>query len=104
MQIEPGAEALLKQMGRQMRTSARSKILERALTHLRMNLPTADITRWFSEPRFAPTRRTTIRLSADNIEFLDALASLTGKTRPALLLDIVYLAACVMKREDLEAA
>ncbi len=103
MMIEPGAEALIVQMGRQMRTKARSKVMDRALDHLRENTHASEVTAWFSEERFKASRRTTVRLSGENAEFANALAAVSGRGRPSILLDIVYLAANVMSKEDFEA-
>ncbi len=103
MLIEPGAENLIKQMGRQMRTKARSKIMDRALSHLRENAHASDVSAWFSEERFKPSRRTTVRLSGENARYADTLAAVTGRGRPSILLDIVYLAASSMTKEDFEA-
>ena len=103
MMIEPGAETILRNMGRQMRTKARSKVINRALDHLRTHEHTSDVTAWFSEPRFLPSRRTTVRISDENANYLDAIAAIVGRGRPSILLDIVYLAANRMQREDYEA-
>jgi len=103
MLIEPGAESLIKQMGRQMRTKARSKIMDRALSHLRENAHTSDVSAWFSEERFKPDRRTTVRLCDENARYANTLAAVTGRGRPSILLDIVYLAASSMTKEDFEA-
>lgn len=103
MMIEPGAETILRNMGRQMHTKARSKVLDRALDHIKANEHASDVAAWFSEPRFLASRRTTVRLSDENAEYLNALAALVGRGRPAILLDIVYLAANCMQREDYEA-
>ena len=103
MMIEPGAEKLIVQMGRKMRTKTRSKVLERVLTHLRATEHSSDITAWFSEERFLASRRTTVRLSTDNAAYVKTLAQVTGRGRPSILLDIVYLAASKMQQEDFEA-
>ena len=103
MMIEPGAEKLLCQMGRQMSTKARSKVMNGALTHLREYAHVSDVADWFSELRFAADRRTTVRLSPENAAYAGHLAALTGRGRPSILLDIVYLAATKMQREDFEA-
>lgn len=103
MMIEPGAEALLVRMGRQMHTKARSKTLDRALSHLRQTEHISSITPWFSEERFKARRRTTVRLCEENAQFAAALAALCGRSRPSILLDIVYLAASRMSAEDFEA-
>jgi len=66
MLIEPGAETLITQMGRRMKTKARSKVIDRAVSHIRHDFYNSDVTAWFSEVRFAPQRRTTVRLSEDN--------------------------------------
>ncbi len=103
MMIEPGAEALIVQMGRKMRTKARSKVMDRAIGHLRNHEHTSSVAAWFSEPRFLASRRTTVRLSPDNAAYAQALADLCGRGRPSILLDIVYLAASKMHAEDFEA-
>ncbi len=103
MMIEPGAEALLRQMGRQMSTRARSKVMNGALSHLRAHEHVSDVAAWFSELRFKPKRRTTVRLSAQNADYANALAQLSGRGRPSILLDIVYLAASRMDKADFEA-
>jgi hypothetical protein len=102
MKIEPGAEALLAQMGRKMHTKARSKILDLAIGHLRETEHISDITPWFSEERFCAQRRTTVRLSPENAAYADTLAAMTGRGRPSLLLDMVYLAASRLGPEDYE--
>ena len=91
MLIEPGAEALITQMGRRMKTKARSKVIDRAITHIRDDFHASDVTAWFSEIRFAPSRRTTVRLSPDNAEYINSIAQTVGQGRPAVLLDLVYL-------------
>ena len=103
MLIEPGAEALITQMGRRMKTKARSKVIDRAISHIREDYHVSEVTEWFSELRFAPSRRTTVRLSAENAAFLDHIAQMVGQGRPAVLLDFVYLAAAKLTREDLES-
>ena len=103
MMIEPGAEVLLVRMGRQMSTKARSKVMNRALTHLRENAHVSEVSAWFSELRFAAERRTTVRLSPENADYADSLAAMTGRGRPSILLDIVYLAASRMDKADFEA-
>ena len=103
MLIEPGAEALITQMGRAMKTKARSKVIDRAISHIRQDYHVSEVTDWFSELRFAPSRRTTVRLSPDNAAFLDHIAQMVGQGRPAVLLDFVYLAAAKLTREDLES-
>ncbi|PHS38628.1 MAG: hypothetical protein COA91_07630 [Robiginitomaculum sp.] len=103
MMIEPGAEAILKRMGRSMGTKARSKTMNGALTHLRENVHMSEVSAWFSELRFAPSRRTTVRLSPENADYANILAAMIGRGRPSILLDIVYLAATHMDKEDYEA-
>jgi hypothetical protein len=103
MLIEPGAEALITQMGRRMKTKARSKVIDRAVSHIRGDFHASDVTAWFSELRFAPSRRTTVRLSPDNAEYLSAIAQTVGQGRPAVLHDLVYFAAANLSREDLES-
>jgi len=103
MMIEPGAEKLLTQMGRQMSTKARSKVMNGALTHLRENVHAPEVSAWFSELRFKPKRRTTVRLSPENAAYADTLADIAGRGRPSILLDIVYLAASKMDKADFEA-
>ncbi|PHR57207.1 MAG: hypothetical protein COA43_12535 [Robiginitomaculum sp.] len=103
MMIEPGAEALIVQMGRKMHTKARSKVLDRALTHIRATQHSSEVAAWFSEERFLATRRTTVRLSPENADYVETIAAMTGRGRPSILLDIVYLAASRMQKEDFEA-
>lgn len=103
MMIEPGAEMLLRDMGRQMSTKARSKVMNAALTHLRENAHVSEVTAWFSELRFKAARRTTVRLSQENADYADTLAAMSGRGRPSILLDIVYLAASYMDKADFEA-
>ena len=103
MIIEPGAEMLLRTMGRQMSTRARSKVMNGALSHLRENEHVSEVAAWFSELRFKAERRTTVRLSQENADYAESLAALTGRGRPSILLDIVYLAASRMDKADFEA-
>jgi len=106
MLIEPGAETLITQMGRRMKTKARSKVIDRAvshMSHIRHDFHNSDVTAWFSEVRFAPQRRTTVRLSEDNANYLNSIAQTVGQGRPAVLLDLVYFAAANLSREDLES-
>jgi len=103
MLIEPGAEKLLGDMGRLMKSKARSKVIDAALTLIRENHHISEVKAWFSEPRFAPSRRTTIRISNENAQYLSFLAALVEKGRPAILLDMVYFAAVNLSREDLES-
>lgn len=103
MMIEPGAEIILRNMGKQMRTKARSKVLNRALDHIRTHEHTSDVAAWFSEQRFMASRRTTVRISEQNAHYLETIAAMVGRGRPAILLDIVYMAASKMKCEDYEA-
>lgn len=100
MLIEPGAEKLLVDMGRRMKTRARSKVIERAVRHIRDDMHISDVMAWFSEDRFAPARRTTVRLSAESADYLSALADTLGKGRPAVLLDLVYFAATQISEDD----
>jgi len=103
MLIEPGAETLIRQMGRPMGTKARSKVIDRTVGHIRAAIHNSEVTAWFSEDRFAPSRRTTVRLSPDNAEYLNIIAASVGKSRPSVLLDIVYFAAANLSRDDLES-
>ncbi len=103
MCIEPGAEKLLDDMGRRMKTKARSKVIDAALTHIRETVHASEVGAWFSEPRFAPMRRTTIRISVENAQYLSFIAALVEKGRPVILLDLVYFAAVNLSREDLES-
>ena len=103
MLIEPGAEKLIVQMGRRMKTKARSKVIDRTVSHIRDGYHSSDVTAWFSEVRFAPSRRTTIRMSAENADYLNSIARTVGQGRPAVLLDLVYFAAANLSREDLES-
>lgn len=103
MCIEPGAETLLRQMGRQLGTRARSKTINAILSHLRLSVPIHEVAAWFSEDRVKPSRRTTIRLSPENAGYAKALSAHLGRGRPVLLLDIVYFGAARMSRADFEA-
>ncbi len=103
MMIEPGAENLVKAMGRRMKTRARSKVIDRTLSQIREDFHISELAGWFSEDAFAPSRRTTVRLSPENADYLDALAQTVGKGRPAILMGLVYFAAAKLSREDLEA-
>ncbi len=103
MMIEPGAEALLRKMGRGMGTKARSKTMNGAMVYLRENVHMSEAAGWFSELRFQAERRTTVRLSSENAQYAEVLAAMTGRGRPSILLDIVYLAATHMDKEDFEA-
>lgn len=103
MLIEPGAETLLKTMGKPMRLKARSKIYDRIVSHIRQNFHISEITSWFSEDCFAPSRRTTVRLSAQNAQYLEAIAGLLGQSRPNIMLKMVYFAGVKLTRSDLES-
>lgn len=103
MCIEPGAEGLLVSMGRRMRSKARSKILNKAITHIRETEHPSNVTAWFSEQRFAVARRTTVRLSPENADYVQTIAAMAGRSRPSILLDMVYLAASRLEKEDYEA-
>ncbi len=103
MMMEPGAEVLLQRMGRQMSSKARSKVMNGVLTHLRENAHMSEVSAWFSELRFKAARRTTVRLSSENADYAHILAALAGRGRPSILLDIVYLAASLMDKNDFEA-
>ncbi|HHL43588.1 MAG TPA: hypothetical protein ENJ42_08225 [Hellea balneolensis] len=103
MMIEPGAQTLITQMGRKFGTKARSKVMDKALEHLRTQEPIDQIVGWFSEDRILAARRTTVRLSAENAAFAHTLAEMTARGRPSILLDIVYLAASRLGPEDYEA-
>lgn len=103
MLIEPGAQALIAKMGKQMKTRARSKVIDRALSHIREEAHSSDVAAWFSELRFAPSRRTTVRISEENADYLNTLAKVVGRGRPAILHDIVYYAAANLRDEDYEA-
>ncbi|MEE9271686.1 MAG: hypothetical protein V3U57_00180 [Robiginitomaculum sp.] len=85
MMIEPGAETLIRDMGRKMKTRARSKVIDRVLDHLRENEHTSNVSAWFSEQRFLASRRTTVRLSDENTDYITALAAVTGRGRPFYL-------------------
>lgn len=103
MMIEPGAETLLQNMGKQFGTKARSKVMNKSISHFRNHLQTSDLVKWFREDWILPSRRTTVRISKQNAEFASALAQMTNKGRPAILLGMVYLAACQLAPEDYEA-
>lgn len=103
MLIEPGAETLITDMGRRMKTRARSKVIDRAVTHIREDFHSSEVTAWFSELRFAPSRRTTVRLSPENADYLASIAAVVERGRPSVLLDLVYFAAANLSKEDLES-
>ncbi len=103
MLIEPGAEALITDMGKRLKTKARSKVIDRTLDHIRSEAHSSDVSAWFSESRFAPSRRTTVRISRANADYLATISNLVGVGRPAVLLDMVYFAAANLAPEDFEA-
>jgi len=103
MMMEPGAQALIEQMGKRMKTRARSKVIDRTLSQIREDFHVSDIAAWFKEDVFAPKRRTTVRLSPDNAEFLAALSQTIGKGRPAILMGLIYFTAANLSRDDLES-
>ncbi|MGB0907847.1 MAG: hypothetical protein ACPGVT_10165 [Maricaulaceae bacterium] len=103
MLIEPGAEALIEKMGKRLGTKARSKVMDKTLDLIRQDYHISIVTAWFSEDRFAPSRRTTVRVSRENADYLTALAQAIGKGRPAVLLDLVYFAAVNLSHDDLES-
>ena len=103
MLIEPGAETLINTMGKRLKTKARSKVIDRTISHIRENAHSSDVSAWFSETRFAPSRRTTVRISRDNADYLATISDLVGVGRPAVLLDMVYFAAANMAGEDFES-
>jgi len=103
MLIEPGADALIKEMGRRVKSKARSKVIDRSLDLIRQDYHVSDVAAWFSEPRFAANHRTTVRISQENADYLAAIAQLTGRGRPMVLLELVYFAAVKLTREDLES-
>ena len=103
MLIEPGADALIKDMGRRLKSKARSKVIDRTLDLIRQDFHVSEVCAWFSEPRFAADQRTTVRISQENADYLAALSELTGRGRPMVLLELVYFAAVKLSREDLES-
>ena len=103
MLIEPGAESLVAQMGKRMKTKARSKVIDRTVSQIREDFHVSEIAGWFREDVFAPSRRTTVRLSPVNADYIAALAQTVGKGRPAVLMGLVYFAAANLSRDDLES-
>lgn len=103
MMIEPGAQALIQKMGRRLKTRARSKVIDRTVTLIRQDFHVSEVAHWFSEPRFAARKRTTVRISPENAAYLAALAQMTGRGRPIVLLELVYFAAVHLSSEDLES-
>ncbi|MEP1230935.1 MAG: hypothetical protein ABJG88_09700 [Litorimonas sp.] len=99
MMIEPGAEGLVVQMGKRMKTRARSKVIDRTLSQIREDFHVSDIAAWFREDVFAPSRRTTVRLSPENADYVSALAQTIGKGRPAVLMGLIYFAAANLSRD-----
>ncbi|WP_418152360.1 hypothetical protein AB8615_10560 [Litorimonas sp. RW-G-Af-16] len=79
MTIEPGAERLVTDMGRRMKTKARSKVIDRTLTQIRDDFHISELTDWFREDAFAVQRRTTVRLSPENADFVAAPCSNRGQ-------------------------
>ena len=104
MLIEPGAERLIEKMGKRLGTKARSKVIDRTLDLIRQDFHPSDVTAWFSEARFAPTRRTTVRVSKDNAQYAGAIAASVDMGRPIVLMELVYFAAVNLSRDDLESA
>lgn len=103
MLTEPGAEGLITAMGKRLKTKARSKVMDKTLTHIREQAHNSDVTAWFSEERFAAARRTTIRISRENADYLATISQIVGRGRPAVLLDMVYYAAANLSPEDFDA-
>lgn len=103
MSIEPGTDALILKMGRVMKTRARSKVIDRTLDHIRQDHPVSEVTAWFRESAIASARRTTVRVSEDNANYLAAIAATVGQGRPAVLMGLVYFAASQLTRDDLES-
>ena len=103
MLIEPGADALIKDMGKRLKSKARSKVIDRTLDLIRQDYHVSDVAAWFSEDRFAANKRTTVRISSENADYLAAIAALTGRGRPIVLLELVYFAAAKLSHEDLES-
>lgn len=104
MVTEAGAEALIAQMGKRLGTKTRSKVIEKTLRLIQQDFHISEVTQWFSEPRFAPTNRTTVRLSEDTASFAAALASSVNRGRPIVLMELVYFAAANLSRDDLDSA
>lgn len=104
MLIEPGAELLIEKMGKRLGTKARSKVIDRTLELIRQDFHPSDVTAWFSETRFAPERRTTVRVSKDNAQYAGAIAASVDMGRPIVLMELVYFAAVNLSRDDLESA
>ena len=104
MVTEAGAEALIAQMGKRLGTKTRSKVIDKTLSLIRDDFHISDVTAWFSEPRFASTQRTTVRLSQETAEFASALAVSVNRGRPIVLMEMVYFAAAKLTRDDLESA
>lgn len=104
MTIDSAADAQIKAMGKRLGTKARSKVIDRTLTLIREDFHPSDVAAWFSEDRFAPTRRTTVRISDDNAKYAGAIAVMVERGRPQVLMGLVYFAAVNLTREDLESA
>ena len=102
--LEPGAEAQLKLMGRRLGTKARSKVVDRTLTMIRDDYHISDVAAWFKEDCFAPSRRSTVRISQENADYVAALAAHLGKGRPIVLMGLIYFAASQLSKDDLESA
>jgi hypothetical protein len=103
MLIEPGAEKLIRQMGRHLKTKARSKVINLILNHIREEYHNSEITEWFSEIRLSTNKRTTIRISLENANYLNFISQVVSQGRPTVTLELVYFAAANLSREDLES-
>jgi hypothetical protein len=103
MLIEPGAEKLIRQMGRRLKTKARSKVINLILNHIKEVYHNSEITGWFSEIRFSTDKRTTIRISSENADYLNSISQVVSQGRPTVTLELVYFAAANLSREDLES-
>lgn len=104
MTLDSTTDALITQMGRRLGTKARSKVIDRTLDLIRQDFHPSDVAAWFSEDRFVPTRRTTVRLSDENAKYAGTIAAMVEKGRPSVLMGLVYFAAIKLTREDLESA
>jgi len=102
--LEPGAEAQIKLMARRLGTKARSKVVDRTLTMIREDYHISEVVTWFKEDCFAASRRSTVRITEVNAEYVAALSDLLGKGRPIVLMGLIYFAASQFSKDDLESA
>ena len=77
--------------------------LRSILNHIKEVYHNSEITGWFSEIRFSTDKRTTIRISSENADYLNSISQVVSQGRPTVTLELVYFAAANLSREDLES-